>query len=115
MSNNEKRAHLRKSLQTPAWISELAGDDWDSINLLDVSVAGAAFLVNQALPDGATRRFRFCLPDNAQPITFSAQVMNCTQHTYLAGYRAGVKIADIGAGDRALIAQFIALPITDTA
>ncbi len=110
MSVNEKRAYLRKSLQTTAWVGETAAEDWHPVNLLDISVAGAAFLLRQALPGGVTRRFSFYLPKNPTRISFTAQIMHCTPHTYLSGYRAGVQIASIDASDLALIEQFIAQP-----
>jgi c-di-GMP-binding flagellar brake protein YcgR len=107
MSGIEKRAHFRQSLLTEAWLGDVGGDGWSPIRLLDISVSGAAFVLKEALGIGTHYMFRFRLPNNPQSVNFIAQIMHCTPHTYLGGYRTGVQISKIDANDLAQIEQFI--------
>jgi hypothetical protein len=107
MLNSEKRAYVRKQLLTSAWMGEGADSSLAPIDMLDVSIAGAAFVVKEEMSVGVTRTFHFYLPQNPKRISFLAQIMHCMPHTYLAGYRIGVRISRIDANDSALLAQYI--------
>jgi hypothetical protein len=87
----EKRAHVRKPLVTDAALADVLGNTWTPVRLLDISIGGAAFMIEEPLSAGATRMLRFCLPGSEEHLVFTARIANCIKHTYLPGYRVGVE------------------------
>jgi hypothetical protein len=88
---HEKRAHVRRPLITDASLADILGNTWTPVRLLDISVGGAAFMINEALSPGSTRMLRFSLPGSEEQLVFTARVANCNKHTFLEGYRVGVE------------------------
>lgn len=107
MSPSEKRAHFRQSLHANAIVTDSAAAGESAAQLLDISVGGAALLLKSHSPAGNLHLLRFALPGAVRPVSCMVQVMYCAPHTFLGGFRAGVKFTDIGEGDLRMIADFI--------
>jgi hypothetical protein len=103
----DKRAHFRKSLDTQAWLADVLGNTWNPVRMLDISIGGAAFIVEEELHPGATRMLRFSLPGSAERLVFTARIAHCAKHTFLAGYRVGVEFIRREAHAVAAIEKFI--------
>jgi hypothetical protein len=103
----DKRAYLRKSLKTEAWLADVLGNTWNPVTMLDISIGGAAFVMEEELHAGATRMLRFSLPGSTERLVFTARIAHCAKHTYLAGYRVGVEFIRRDAHAVAAIEKFI--------
>ncbi|MGZ3159535.1 MAG: PilZ domain-containing protein [Burkholderiaceae bacterium] len=103
----DKRAHFRKSLEADAWLADVLGNTWTPVRLMDISIGGAAMILEEELHAGATRMLRFSLPGSTERLIFTARIAHCTKHTFLAGYRVGVEFIRRDAHAVAAIEQFI--------
>lgn len=103
----DKRAYFRKSLQGEAWLADVLGNTWNPVRLLDISIGGAALLSEEEFHPGATRMLRFALPGNTELLVFTARIVHCAKHTFLAGYRIGVEFIRRDAHAVAAIEKFI--------
>ncbi|MGZ5781213.1 MAG: PilZ domain-containing protein [Burkholderiaceae bacterium] len=103
----DKRAHFRKSIETEAWLADVLGNTWNPVRLMDISIGGAAIILEEELHPGATRMLRFSLPDSTERLVFTARIAHCTKHTFLAGYRVGVEFIRRDAHAVAAIEKFI--------
>jgi c-di-GMP-binding flagellar brake protein YcgR len=106
----DKRAHFRQSLEGEAGLSDVLGNTWTPVRLLDISIGGAAFIAEEELHAGATRMLRFSLPGSSERLVFTARIAHCTKHTFLAGYRVGVEFIRRDAQAVAAIEKFIQDP-----
>ena len=111
MSDIDKRAHRRLALEIDAWVCEAISGVWQPIRMLDISVGGAGLVVPQQLDVGAHYAFQFQIPDQAERIHMIGRVMYCVPHSYLGGFRTGVKISKIEARDHAAIARYTGDPL----
>ena len=104
---SDKRTHFRKSFEAEASIADVMGNTWTSVRMLDISVGGAALMVDEPLPAGSSRMIRFYLPGNPERLSLVARVAHCTPHTFLAGYRVGIEFVRRENNAFAIIEQFI--------
>jgi len=107
MSDQDKRRHFRKSLQAKATIADILGNTWTSIDMLDISSSGAAFMSEEALPPGSARMVRFQLPDSDKRYTVVCKIVHCTEHSFLRGYRVGSEFVRAGEEELRAIARFV--------
>jgi c-di-GMP-binding flagellar brake protein YcgR len=103
----DKRAHFRKAIETEAWLADVLANTWNPVRLMDISIGGAAIILEEELYPGATRMLRFSLPGSTEQLVFTARIAHCTKHTFLAGYRVGVEFIRRDAHAVAAIEKFI--------
>ena len=103
----DKRTHFRKSVETEAWLADVLGNTWNPVRLMDISIGGAAIILEEELHTGATRMLRFSLPGSTERLVFAARIAYCTKHTFLAGYRVGVEFIRRDGHAVAVIEKFI--------
>lgn len=103
----DKRVHLRKALQTDAWIADQLGTSWALIKLLDISKGGVSFINQEKMDVGSTHDFRFNLPDSSRLMSFVGRITHCTERLAPSGYRIGVKFSKIDVIDMSMIEWFV--------
>lgn len=103
----EKRVHLRQPLQSEGWLFDQSGNRWNPISLLDVSKGGIALIAQEKLVVDSTRLFQFQLPGSSKLMNFEGRITYCAEHTFLAGYRAGIQFTRMDVIDLAAIEWFV--------
>ncbi len=107
MTDQDKRRHSRKSLPAKAAIADVLGNTWTSIDMLDISSSGTAFLSTDALPPGSARMVRLQLPNSAKHFTVVCKIVHCAEHSFLNGYRVGSEFVRVGEEESRAIARFV--------
>jgi len=107
MTDQDKRRHFRKSLQAKAAIADVLGNTWTTIDMLDISSSGAAFMNAEALPPGSARMVRLQLPNSDKRYIVVCKIVHCAEHSFLSGYRIGSEFVRLGEEEAHAIAQFV--------
>jgi hypothetical protein len=112
MDFQEQRQHERKSLDSDALIADLMGRSWAPIQLLDVSVAGLAFMIDEEVAIDDIRMLEFSLPGSPGRICCEVKIMHRLANrsgdpTPQAAYRVGAVFERIDSEDVSMIERFI--------
>jgi c-di-GMP-binding flagellar brake protein YcgR len=106
--SEEKRVHLRKSLRTKSRISNKDKSVWNVIELLDISLGGAAFVCGDQLEVGGSYGLRFYLPGDPDIVEITIEISHCLSHPKFPGHRAGAKYTEMKTADFEKIEHYIA-------
>ena len=100
MNQPNRRSQERKSVKADAWIA-MAGDRWSSLNTVDVSTGGFAFISQEQFVVDATRQFRLQLPDDGGVMHVKGRISHCIPLGIAPGFRVGVQALKVDVVDNA--------------
>lgn len=103
----DKRTHRRKTLHAKAAIADVLGNTWSTVELLDISQSGAAFLSSEEYAAGASRMLRFQVPGHEGQLSVLCRIVHCAKHSYLNGFRVGTAFARIDEADAQAVTAYV--------